>query len=77
MESRVISMIGHPKYTKARLFLPDKPPCQVYRFSTTKGHKHQQQELTLEEQVNELWGRLIDLEFEIMHLLYQTRERQG
>jgi hypothetical protein len=27
--------------------------------------------------VNELWGRLIDLEFEIMHLLDKTRERQG
>jgi hypothetical protein len=23
-------MIRHPRYSKARLFLPDKPPCQVY-----------------------------------------------
>lgn len=30
MENRVISMISHPKYSKARLFLRDKPQCQVY-----------------------------------------------
>jgi hypothetical protein len=68
-------MISHPKYSKARLFLPDKPACQVYRFS--KPEHQEQEELTVEEQVNELWGRLIDLEFEIMHLLDKTRERQG
>ena len=74
MESRVISMIGHPNYKKPRLFLPYKPACRVYSFSTTKQHQHQQRKMTVEEEVNELWERLIDLEFEIMRLLEQARE---
>lgn len=74
MENKIISIEQHRDYGKPKIWLPDRPECQLFYFSNAKRQEKGRQYRTTEYQVHELWERIFELQEHMSLLEKETQE---